>query len=76
MQVAFVLINADLGEERYLVNELKAIEHVKEVHFVYGIYDIIVKVEADTIEEVKDTITSKIRRLERIRSTLTMVVVG
>ena len=73
--MAFLLINADLGAEQDLVKELKTIENVKEVYFVYGVYDIVVKVEAETVEKVKDTITWKIRRLERVRSTLTMIVI-
>lgn len=73
--MAFVLINADLGAEEELVRELKGIEHVKEVYVVYGVYDIVAKIEADTMEKVKETITWKIRRLEKVRSTLTMIVV-
>jgi DNA-binding Lrp family transcriptional regulator len=57
------------------VKELRGIEHVKEVYVVYGVYDIVAKVEADTMERVKETITWKIRRLDRVRSTLTMIVV-
>jgi DNA-binding Lrp family transcriptional regulator len=75
MPMAFVLINADLGAEEELVRELKSIEHVKEVYVVYGVYDIVAKIEADTMEKVKETITWKIRRLEKVRSTLTMIVV-
>ena len=73
--MAFVLINADLGAEEDLVRELRGIEHVKEVYVVYGVYDIVAKIEADTMEKVKETITWKIRRLEKVRSTLTMIVV-
>lgn len=73
--MAFVLINSELGSEQDLVKEIKGIENVKEVCFVYGVYDIVAKVEAETIEKVKDTITWKIRRLENVRSTLTMMVV-
>ena len=75
MPIAFLLINADPGAEQTLVKELKAIENVKDVYFVYGVYDIVVKVEAETVEKVKDTITWKIRRLEKVRSTLTMIVI-
>jgi DNA-binding Lrp family transcriptional regulator len=75
MPMAFVLINADLGAEENLVKELKGIEFVKEVYVVYGVYDIVAKVESDTMEKVKETITWKIRRLDRVRSTLTMIVV-
>lgn len=75
MPKAFVLINAELGAEDSLIKELKNTENVSEVYVVYGVYDIVAKIEADTMEKVKETITWKIRRLERVRSTLTMIVV-
>ncbi|MEE9585281.1 MAG: Lrp/AsnC ligand binding domain-containing protein [Nitrososphaerales archaeon] len=75
MPLAFVLINADLGGEEELVKELRSIENVKEVSVVYGVYDIVAKIEGDTMEKVKETITWKIRRLDKVRSTLTMIVV-
>ena len=75
MPKAFVLINADLGAEEELVADLKKITNVTEVYVVYGVYDLISKVEADTMEKVKETITWHIRRLEKVRSTLTMIVV-
>ncbi|MDG6928885.1 MAG: Lrp/AsnC ligand binding domain-containing protein [Nitrososphaerota archaeon] len=75
MAKAFVLINADLGSEDELVKELKKIENVTEVYVVYGVYDLIAKVESDDMEKVKETITWHIRRLEKVRSTLTMIVV-
>ena len=75
MPMAYVLINADLGAEEQLIKELKTIENVKEVYVVYGVYDIVAKVQGDSMEKVKETITWKIRRLEKVRSTLTMIVV-
>ena len=75
MPMAFVLINADLGAEEELLKSLRGLEFVKDVYVVYGVYDIIARVEADTMEKVKETITWKIRRLDRVRSTLTMIVV-
>lgn len=74
MSIAFVLINADLGSEEEIVSELKKIEGVKEVYMVYGVYDIIAKMEAETMDKVKDIVTWKIRRLDKVRSTLTMIV--
>lgn len=73
--MAYVLVNADLGAEEQLIKELKSIENVKEVYVVYGVYDIVAKIQADSMEKVKETITWKIRRLEKVRSTLTMIVV-
>ena len=75
MPQAFVLINADLGAEEDLLKKLREIPNVKEVYVVYGVYDIVARVEADTMEKVKETITWHIRRLDKVRSTLTMFVV-
>ena len=72
---AFVLINADLGAEQDMINQIRAIPNVVEVHVVYGIYDIVAKVEAESLEKVKETITDRLRTLEKVISTLTMIVV-
>jgi DNA-binding Lrp family transcriptional regulator len=72
MLVAFVLINAELGKEQGILKELRSIPSVKEAHFVYGVYDIIAKVEAESMEKLKEIVTFKIRRLPDVRSTLTM----
>ena len=74
MPKAFVLMNAELGSEDSLVSELKKLESVKEVYQVYGVYDIVAQVEADTMEKVKETITWKLRKLNGVKSTLTMIV--
>jgi DNA-binding Lrp family transcriptional regulator len=74
MPKAFVLMNAELGSEDSIVNELKRIENVEQVYQVYGVYDIVAQVEADTMEKVKETITWKLRKLNGVKSTLTMIV--
>jgi DNA-binding Lrp family transcriptional regulator len=74
MPKAFVLMNAELGSEDSLVSELKKLESVKEVYQVYGVYDIVAQVEANTMEKVKETITWKLRKLNGVKSTLTMIV--
>lgn len=74
MPKAFVLMNAELGSEDSLVNDLKKMESVKEVYQVYGVYDIVAQVEADTMDKVKETITWKLRKLNGVKSTLTMIV--
>lgn len=74
MPKAFVLMNAELGSEDSLVNDLKKLESVKEVYQVYGVYDIVAQVEAETMEKVKETITWKLRKLNGVKSTLTMIV--
>ena len=74
MPIAFILINAELGKEKSLLKEIRSIPNVKEAHFIYGVYDIIVKVEAENMEKLKEIVTFKIRRLNDVRNTLTMTV--
>lgn len=57
------------------MKRLSDIPEVKEAHVVYGVYDIITKIQAETMETLKSLITAKIRRLDKIRSTLTMIIV-
>ncbi len=73
MATAYVLINCDLGFEAEIIDELKHLANVKEVHGVFGAYDILAKVESDSVEKLRDTITWKIRKLSRVRSTLTLM---
>jgi len=75
MPIAFVLINAEIGSEGEVLIELKKVEGVEEAYSVYGVYDIIAKVGADSMEKLKDIVTWRIRRLNKVRSTLTMIVI-
>ena len=75
MSIAFVLINTDLGEGALVEDSLKEIPEVQDVYGVYGVYDFVVRLEAETMQQLKDVITTKIRRLNHVRSTLTMIVV-
>ena len=73
MPKAYVLINCEIGAEVSIISQLKEIDLVKEVHGTFGAYDIVVLVEADTVESLRDTISWKIRKIEKIRSTLTLM---
>ncbi len=73
MTTAYVLINCELGSEENVISQLKLFESVVEVHGTFGAYDILAKVEADLVEKVRETITWKIRKIEKIRSTLTLM---
>lgn len=73
MAITFILINCELGSEESIIKQLKSIEGVKEVHGAFGAYDILVKIEADTVEKLREIITWKIRKIENIRSTLTLM---
>lgn len=75
MPTAYVLINCDLGSEEEIINELKKLPELIEVSGVYGVYDIIAKVRSDSMERVRETITWHVRRIDKVRSTLTMIVI-
>ncbi|UCH37081.1 MAG: Lrp/AsnC ligand binding domain-containing protein [Candidatus Bathyarchaeota archaeon] len=73
MPMAFVLINTEMGAESEVLKALDKLTDVKEAYVVYGVYDVIVKVESETMEKLKSVITWNIRRLNKVRSTLTMM---
>ncbi|MEM3143211.1 MAG: Lrp/AsnC ligand binding domain-containing protein [Candidatus Nitrosotenuis sp.] len=73
MATAYVLINCDIGAEEKVLSELRAIKKVKETDGVFGAYDIVTKIEAPSSEMLKEIISSRIRRIDRIRSTLTLM---
>ncbi|HEX9262477.1 MAG TPA: Lrp/AsnC ligand binding domain-containing protein [Candidatus Bathyarchaeia archaeon] len=74
MPRAFVLINVESGSEDEALKELKKIEGVEEAYFSYGVYDLITKIKADTMENLKNLVTRRIRSLNKVRSTLTLIM--
>lgn len=72
---AIILVNADVGKEAEVYSSIKQIPEVAEVHTSYGTYDIIAIIDADTNERLKGIITTRIRSIPSIRSTLSMPVV-
>jgi len=70
------LINCDLGSEEDVIDALKNVEDVKEIHGTFGAYDIIAKVDNSKMDTLRETITWKIRKIDRIRSTLTLMGIG
>ena len=71
MPIAFVLMNVEIGGEEETLNALKQIEEVKEAHTLFGVYDIIVKVEAEDRRRVEEFVIWKIRKLDKVRQTIT-----
>ncbi|MEM1985701.1 MAG: Lrp/AsnC ligand binding domain-containing protein [Nitrososphaeria archaeon] len=72
---AIVLINVEIGYEGEVLKAIRKVEGVKEALAVYGNYDIVAKVEAESIEKLNQIITGKIRKLDNVKSTQTMIVV-
>ena len=74
MPTAFVLVNTEIGSELAVLSELKKVERVKEAVAIYGAYDIMVRVASESMDEVKQTIVWNIRKMDRVRATLTMII--
>ena len=73
MPIAYVLLNCTLGSEEKVVEELKQIESVKEVSGTFGAYDILVKLQASNIEDLRSGLSSQIRKIDNVTGTLTLM---
>ena len=73
METAYVLVNCDLGSEEAIIEDLKHIDSVREVHGTFGAYDIIAKIENSERDKLREIIIWNIRKLEHVRSTLTLM---
>ncbi len=74
MPRAFVLFNVESGSEDSTLQELKKIGEVEEVFVAYGVYDLIAKIRAETMEKLKDAVTHRLRTIKNVRSTLTLIM--
>jgi DNA-binding Lrp family transcriptional regulator len=74
MPLAFVLVNVEAGTDREVLENIKKIPEVRTAYMVYGVYDIIVMIESDTLERLREMVTKKIRQLDKVRTTMTMIV--
>jgi len=76
---AYVLLNSDLGSDESIINEVKQIlvdeDIAYEVQGVYGVYDIVLKLSSDDAEKLRAIITNKVRKINKVQSTLTMMVI-
>ncbi|MFB3096602.1 MAG: Lrp/AsnC ligand binding domain-containing protein [Nitrosopumilaceae archaeon] len=80
MPTAYILLNSDLGSDTEIISQIKKILDENssvqyEVQGVYGVYDIVVKVTSDNIDKIRSIITNQIRKIDKVHSTLTMMVI-
>ena len=75
MVTAFILMVTAAGKEREVMEKLLAMPEVKEAYVVYGEYDIIAKVETDTLKELDRFIMENLRRMPEIQMTSTMIAI-
>lgn len=79
MSTAYVLLNSDLGSDESIISNIKNILSSEgidyEVQGVYGVYDIVLKLSSKDAEKLRTVITNKVRKIGKIQSTLTMMVI-
>ena len=74
MPTAYVLLNTEIGAAKQVLKALKKIEGVEEAHNLWGVYDIIANIKADTMEKLQYVVTKRISKIGRINSKLTMII--
>jgi DNA-binding Lrp family transcriptional regulator len=74
MPKAFVLINVESGSEEEVLEQIKKSEGVEEAYYSYGVYDIIAKIKAETMEKLREAVSQKMRTINKVRSTLTLIM--
>ncbi len=70
---AFVMITCEEYHDMSVVDALQSIPEVKEIQYTYGNYDLVIQVETDTAESMRDVIESQIRKIPKIRATTTLI---
>lgn len=80
MPTSYVLLNSDIGSDESIISEVKQILEKEsdiqyEIQGVYGVYDIVLKITSDKTEQLRSIITNKIRKISKVQSTLTMMVI-
>ena len=80
MPTAYVLLNSDLGSDASVINEVKELLEGEtdvsyEIQGVYGVYDIVLKLLSPDTDNLRHVITNKVRKIPKVQSTLTMMVI-
>ena len=75
MPSAYVLLNVNAGSEDLVLKEIRHIAEVQEAFFSYGVFDLVVKIKTDSMEQLKELISHRLRVITNVKSTLTLIQV-
>ena len=75
MVSAVVLVNTDLNSQDRVIESLKLVEGVEEAHALYGVYDLLLKIKAASIDKLKDVIKFRIKQINGVTSSLTLMII-
>ncbi len=73
MTDAYVMLNCELGAEAEIIEKLKELEQVKDVFETIGTHDMLVKLQADNFEKIREIVSWNIQKLPKVRSTSTLI---
>jgi len=74
MPKAFVLITSEIGKEAEVLDSLKKIQGIREAHNLYGVYDVIARIECADEGDLRNIVTNRIRNVDNVRATMTLMV--
>ena len=72
---AIVLFNVVSGSENQVLKSMKKVDGVEEAYISYGVYDVVVKVRADSMDALKELISFRLRKINKVRSTLSLILI-
>ncbi len=75
METAYVLVKSEISHEMDVMRELLKLDSVKEAKGTFGVFDIFVKIEANSSKEIEDIVTKQIRKTEYVLSTTTLPII-
>jgi DNA-binding Lrp family transcriptional regulator len=75
IQRALVLFNIESGSENQVLKNVKKVEGVEEAYISYGVYDLVVKVRADSMDALKGVISDQLRQIKKVRSTISLLLI-
>jgi len=73
LKKAYVLLKVEMGSEKEVLDYFKETPDIKETHQLYGVYDLLIRVETETMQELKDLINNRIKSIGKIRSTTPLI---
>lgn len=73
MTDAYVMLNCELGAEEEIIEKLKELEHVIDVFETIGTHDMLVKLQAENFEKIREIVSWNIQKLDKVRSTATLI---
>ena len=73
---AYVLLNAELGQEASIIDALQGVKEITNIQSLYGIYDIIIEMEADSMDKIREVIFNNVRCIEHVKNTIMLITYG